>query len=70
MKRNYEIVKDILITIGILCVCFFVCFAIHTVFERNALIPSVLVLGVFLISVITHIPLSGFSNPGPGTSRS
>lgn len=54
MKKSYQIAKDIMVTIGILCVCFFICFAIHNAFERSALIPSVLVLGVFLISVITH----------------
>ncbi len=54
MKKFYKIAKDTIVTIGILSVCFLICFAIHNIFESNTLIPSVLTLGVFLISVATH----------------
>lgn len=59
MNKSREIFRDIVITAGILCACFFLCYAINNIFERNAQITSVFVLGVFLISVTTHGYLYG-----------
>jgi len=54
MKKSKRILKDSIITAGILSLCFFLCLLIQEVFVHNALIPSVFVLGVFLTSVVTH----------------
>ncbi len=59
MKKTVEIFRDAIISAGILFVCFVLCYAINNIFERNALIPSVFVLGVFLVSVTTHGYLYG-----------
>ena len=54
MKKTSEILKDILITGAILCVCFVLCLIIQYIFGDNALIPAIFVLGVFLTSVLTQ----------------
>lgn len=54
MKKSSVIIKDILITGAILCVCFVLCLIIQYIFEANALIPAIFVLGAFLTSVITQ----------------
>ena len=54
MKKSYKILVDSIITISILVVCFITCLVIQNSFVNNELIPAVFVLGVFLISVITH----------------
>lgn len=47
-------ITNILITVLIICICFFSCLVLQKVFEEdNALIPAIFVLGVFLTSVIT-----------------
>ncbi len=54
MKKSSKILVDSIITISILVVCFITCLVIQNSFVNNELIPAVFVLGVFLISVITH----------------
>lgn len=54
MKKPSEILKNILITGAILCVCFVLCLIIQYIFGDNALIPAIFVLGVFLTSVLTQ----------------
>lgn len=53
MKKSHAILKDILITGAILCVCFVLCLIIQHIFNDNALVSGIFVLGVFLTSVIT-----------------
>ncbi len=50
MKRFF---RDLIITVVILLVSFFMSLLLHTVFNMNSLIPSFFVLSVFLISIIT-----------------
>lgn len=54
MKKPSKILKNILITGAILCVCFALCLIIQYIFGDNALIPAIFVLGVFLTSVLTQ----------------
>lgn len=53
MKKSPAILKDVLITGAILCVCFVLCLIIQHICADNTLIPAIFVLGVFLTSVIT-----------------
>ena len=46
--------KNLLITVGILCLCFGFCLVIQSVFQDNALIPAIFTLGVFLTSIVTQ----------------
>lgn len=48
-----KIFKNILITFAILCLCFSLCLILKYIFNNNALISAIIVLGVYLISVIT-----------------
>ena len=59
MKKSFAILKDILITGVILCVCFGLCLIIHCIYKAHTLIPAIFVLGVFLTSVITSGYLHG-----------
>ena len=54
MKKSLEIINCIIISAVILCACFILCLFIQDIYEHNAIIPAIFVLGVFLISVITH----------------
>lgn len=54
MKGHSHILKDTLITIGILCAGFLVCLIIQSIFKTEALISAIFILGVFLISAITQ----------------
>lgn len=54
MKKSSVILKEVLITGAILCVCFVLCLIIQYIFKANTLIPAIFVLGVFLTSVITQ----------------
>lgn len=60
MRKSVEILKDTLITLAILCVCFLFCLALHNRFEQNTYIHAVFVLGVFLVSLTTHGYFYGF----------
>lgn len=53
MKNLPAVLRGILITIVILCVCFISCLIIQYRYVDNTLIPAIFVLGVFLTSVIT-----------------
>ena len=46
--------KDTAVTVVILCVVFIICLIIQDVFKTEVVIPSVYILGVFLISVLTN----------------
>ena len=50
---NSRFVRDLIITVVILLVSFFVSLLLHIAFNMNSLIPSFFVLSVFLISVLT-----------------
>jgi len=58
MKRK-SILYNILIVISILIVCFFLCLFIHNILKNESLIPSLFVLGIFLISMFTDGYLYG-----------
>lgn len=58
MKRK-SILYNILIVISILVACFFLCLFIHNILKNESLIPSLFVLGVFLISMFTDGYLYG-----------
>lgn len=46
--------KDTAVTVVILCVVFIICLIIQDVFKTEVVLPSVYILGVFLISVVTQ----------------
>lgn len=48
-----EILKNSIISLAILCLCFLLCLAIKYIFNNSALISAIFVLGVYLISVMT-----------------
>ena len=53
MKKSVEILKNTLITLAILCLCFLMCLVLKYIFNDSALISAIFVLGVYLVSVIT-----------------
>lgn len=53
MKKTWDIIRDLGITVGIQLACFVVCLWIQNSTVDNALIPAVSIFGVFLTSVIT-----------------
>ena len=53
MKKTAHILKNSIITLAILCLCFLLCLTIKYIFNNSALISAIFVLGVYLISVIT-----------------
>lgn len=53
MKKQLNAIKDIGITIAVLVASFVLCLFMQDMFAENVLIPSIFVLGVFLVSVIT-----------------
>ena len=53
MKKSAGILKNSIISLAILCLCFLLCLAIKYIFNNSALISAIFVLGVYLISVIT-----------------
>lgn len=53
MKTILKKRKDILLTIGILLLCFFVGIVISHILKENTTVPTVFVLGVLAISVVT-----------------
>lgn len=60
IKISKTIIKDIIITVIILFLCFVLCLGLQYVCEKdNALIPAIFVLGVFLTSVVTQGYLCG-----------
>ncbi len=61
MKKMSNVFKNLFKTGIILFICFFLCLFIHKVIKTERLIPSVFVLGAFLISVMTEGYLYGIS---------
>ncbi len=59
MKKEQMVIKDILITIVILVICFLSCLYIQSIFKDSSLISSIFVLGAFLTSVFTQGYLYG-----------
>lgn len=59
MKKTWDIIRDLGITVGIQLACFVVCLWIQNSTVDNALIPAVSIFGVFLTSVITPGYLCG-----------
>lgn len=59
MKKSSIILRDIVITAAILCICFLLCLMIQNIFKTEALIPAIFVLGAFLTSVLTEGYLYG-----------
>ena len=53
MKKPIEILKNTLITLAILCLCFLLCLMLQYIFDNSALIYAIFVLGVYLVSIIT-----------------
>ncbi len=49
-----KVIKETLITSAILIICFALCLAVQHIFEGSTLIPTLFILGVFLVSVITE----------------
>lgn len=62
MNKTLEILKNSLITIGILCMCFLLCLVLKYVFKDSALISAIFVLGVYLVSVTTSGYIYGISS--------
>ncbi len=54
MKKTAVILKDTIVTLAIIVLCFLLCLVMQYIFKDNALIYAVFVLGVFLTSVITQ----------------
>lgn len=48
-----KILKNTLITLAILCLCFVLCLILKYKFNNSALISAIIVLGVYFVSVIT-----------------
>lgn len=53
MKKSVEILKNTLITLAILCLCFLLCLVLKYIFNDSALISAIFVLGVYLTCVLT-----------------
>ena len=53
-KRRYNILKDSIVSIVIMLMCFGLCLILQNIFDINSLIPSVFILGAFLTSVVTN----------------
>lgn len=53
MNKVIEITKNTLITLATLCLCFVLCLILKYIFNNSALIYSIFVLGVYLVSVLT-----------------
>lgn len=53
MKKPTEILKNILITLVIISICFLLCLAIKYIFDNSAFIHAIFALGVYLVSVLT-----------------
>ena len=53
MKKSVEILKNTLITLAILCLCFLLCLVLKYIFNDSALISAIFVLGVYFTCVLT-----------------
>lgn len=62
MKKTTDIIKNSIITLSILCLCFFLCLILKYKFKNTAFISAIFVFGVYLISVITSGYIYGVSS--------
>lgn len=62
MKKSVEILKNMLITLAILCLCFLMCLVLKYIFNDSALISAIFVLGVYVVSVLTPGYIYGISS--------
>ena len=62
MKKSVEILKNTLITLAILCLCFLMCLVLKYIFNDSALISAIFVLGVYVVSVLTPGYIYGISS--------
>ena len=58
-EKHVEVMKNSLITVGSLVIDFLLCLLIQNIFSEAALVPAIVVLGVFLIAVFTDGYLYG-----------
>lgn len=54
MKKYKQIIKDVLFTLFIVTITYFLSFYLHFVFETETLVPTLFVLGVFFVSLWTE----------------
>lgn len=54
MDKFKRILRDALMSMGILCISFFLCLTVQDVFETRSYVPVVFVFAVFLISLVTQ----------------
>ncbi len=52
-EKHVGVIRNIVVTIGSLVVDFLLCLLIQNIFSEAALVPAIVVLGVFLIAVFT-----------------
>ena len=62
MKKSFEILKNTLITLAILCLCFLLCLVLKYIFNDSALISAIFVLAVYIVSVLTPGYIYGISS--------
>lgn len=62
MKKSVEILKNTLITLAILCLCFLMCLVLKYIFNDSALISAIFVLAVYIVSVLTPGYIYGISS--------
>ena len=62
MKKNTHLLKNILLTPAIPCLCFALCLILKYVFNGSALISAIFVFGVYLVSVLTPGYIYGISS--------
>lgn len=58
-EKHVGVIRNIVVTIGSLVVDFLLCLLIQNIFSEAALVPAIVVLGVFLIAVFTDGYLYG-----------
>ena len=62
MKKSVGILKNTLITLAILCLCFLLCLVLKYIFNDSALISAIFVLAVYIVSVLTPGYIYGISS--------
>lgn len=53
MKKSQRILKNAVVTVGILCASFLLCLLLQNSFGTEALIPAVFIFGIFLTAILT-----------------
>lgn len=54
MSKKIQILKDCLLTLIVLAVCFGICLFLHSYFGYETLIPAIFILASFIVSVFTN----------------